>query len=77
MFTKKLTPKKDIFNFAQMLYPDSVIEILGNRVLTEGKYSYFVSSVLVNGKLIVTGRHRKWRLSYKDLAIQLSKQSIF
>jgi len=71
--------KTNVTNFAQLLHPTSKIEIIGTRVRakkSKGYFSkgYFLAEVFVDGNMLAFARHSNWRIAYKDLTIQLSKQ---
>ena len=69
-----ISPKTNVVQLAQLLHPTSKVEVIGTRVRVKKSKGYFLAEVFANGNILARARHSNWRVAYKDLTIQLSKQ---
>ena len=66
--------KKQIAQMAQVLYPESLIEVTGSRKRHNGgKKPPFIVQVNVDGRCLLTAVERDWKTAYKTAGIKLSK----
>ena len=69
-----ITMKKQIAQMAQVLYPESLIEVTGGRKRHNGgKKPPFIVQVNVDGRCLLTAVERDCKMAYKTAGIKLSK----
>ncbi len=69
--------KKQLMQLAQVLYPDSRIEITGGRKRHNGgKKPHFIVQVNVDGLCLATAADRTPKLAYTAAGVKLSKGTL-
>ena len=69
--------KRELLKQAQVLYPDSLIEVTGGRKRHNGgKKPYFIVQVNVNGLCVASAAEKDAKMAYKTAGIKLSKGAV-
>ncbi len=72
---KNTSPKARVVLMAEMVRPNSRIEVRGTRL--SGKAGRcFLAEVTSNDRVLARARHSDWRKAYKGLEIELSKLGV-
>jgi len=70
------SPKQQLLDLAQILYPNSLIEVLGYRAKNYGgKKPPFTAQVNIDGRCQLTVQERDHRKAYKLAQITLSRMT--
>jgi len=68
------SPKQQLTDLAQVLYPNSHIEVIGYRAKNRGgKKPPFIAQVNIDGRCRLTVSERDHRTAYKAAGISLSR----
>ncbi|NBZ96725.1 MAG: hypothetical protein EBR40_09935 [Proteobacteria bacterium] len=70
------SPKQKLLDLAQVLYPNSLIEVVGYRAKNRGgKKPPFIAQVNIDGRCQLTVMERDHRTAYKSAEIVLSRMT--
>lgn len=70
----KPTAKAQVENkFKELFGKDIQFQVTGQRLFTNGRPSYFLSELVVDGNTVAAARNHDWRQSYKLLKLEVEK----